>query len=281
MCTTIVVPIDDGPTSERSVPVAGALARLTGATVELLSVDTDGSAPAQVRRRLDDLVGGIPAGVPVCTTVEGTTEPVAGVIAHLDRDPDTLVCLATRGRGALVSLALGSVTTDVVSQTHLQVLVVGPGCASSPPPDLTAPAVVALDGSDVDEDVMVTAAGWAHDTGAPLTVTTTITRPYEPEVWVDADRILAWAEARAAELGVGITTSLVASTDVGAGVLRAIEGPIGCIVVGSHRRGRIGRIVLGSTVTRLTHQAPCPVLVAGDRSPHLVAAGPDALVARR
>jgi nucleotide-binding universal stress UspA family protein len=281
MCTTIVVPVDDGPTSERAVPVAGALARLTGATVELLSVDPDRSPPEQVRRRLDDLAGRVPPGVPVGCTVEGTTEPVAGVIAHLDRDPDTLVCLATRGRGALVSLALGSVTTDVVSQTHLQVLVVGPGCASAPAPDLTAPAVVALDGSDVDEDVMVTAAAWAHDTGAPLTVSTTITQRYEPEGWVDADRILAWAEERAAELDLPITTSLVAATDVGAGILRAVEGPIGCLVVGSHRRGRIGRVVLGSTVARLTHRAPCPVLVAGDRSPHPVAAEPDARVARR
>ena len=100
MCTTIVVPIDEAPTSERSVPVAGALARLTGASVELLSVDIDGSAPEQVRRRLDDLVGRVPAGVPACTTVEGTTKPVAGVIAHLDRGADALVCLATRGRGA-------------------------------------------------------------------------------------------------------------------------------------------------------------------------------------
>ena len=43
----------------------------------------------------------------------------------------------------------------------------------------------------------------------------------------------------------------------------AAAGEYDLIVVGSHARGAIGRLVLGSVSRALLEQAPCPVLVAG------------------
>lgn len=262
MITSIVVPVSDAPTSERAVPVAGALARMTGATLELVGVDPVGLAPERTQRRLDEVATGVPPGVAVSTTVEDTVESVAATLAHLDRDPGAVMCLATRGRGPLLALALGSVTVDVVRESAMPALIVGPECTASSPADLAAPAVVALDGSDTDDDVMAAAVLWSRATGAPLVVTTTITRPSEADAWADADRIVAWAEGRAAELGLTLTSSLSAAADAQEGILRAVDGPVGCYVVGSHRRGRLGRTLFGSTVTGLAQQAVCPLLVA-------------------
>ncbi|HMJ75818.1 MAG TPA: universal stress protein [Iamia sp.] len=262
MITSIVVPIDDGHDSERSIPVAGALARMTGATMELVSVDPVGSAPERSQRRLDEVAARIPRGIAVSTTVEDTADSVAVALATLDRDQGAILCLATHGRGALVALALGSVTNGLVDETTMPVLIIGPRCIDSGPSDLMAPAVAALDGSEVDHEVMDAAARWVTATGAPLTITTVVDRPSEPEAWDDADRILAWGEERASALAVPVTTSVVAATGAEEGILRAVEGRVGCVVVGSHRRGRVTRLVFGSTVTRLTQHAPCPVLVA-------------------
>ncbi|QYG93515.1 universal stress protein [Iamia sp. SCSIO 61187] len=262
MITSIVVPVSDAASSERSIPVAGALARMTGATLELVGVDPVGLAPERTQRRLDEVAATVPPGVAVSTTVEDTVESVAATLAHLDRDPGAVMCLATRGRGALLSLALGSVTVDVVRESAMPALVLGPACTASTPADLSSPAVLALDGTEIDDDVMAAAVLWSRATGAPLVVTTTITRPSEPDAWTDADRIVAWAEERAAQLGLTITSSLSAAADAEEGILRAVEGPVGCYIVGSHRRSRLGRTLLGSTVTGLAQQALCPLLVA-------------------
>lgn len=262
--TTVVTTVDDRPASERAVPVAGALAQLAGAAVELLTVDTDGLSESRCRRRLDDVARLLPPDLPVTTTLEFSLESVAEAVGHVDRGPGAVLCIATHGRGSLSSLALGSVTTHLVRHTEMSILTVGPACPAPGPDDLARPAVAALDGSQLDDDVMAAAATWCRSTGAPLTVTTTITRPSEPSAWSDADQVLAWAERRATDLGLlGIATSLVAASDPTEGILRALDAAPGVYVVGSHRRGPLARLVYGSTTTRLVQQAPCPVLVAG------------------
>ncbi len=266
--TTVVTTVDDRPASERAVPVAAALAHLSNAAVELLTVDTDGLSESRCRRRLDDVARLLPADLPVTTTLEFSLESVAEAVARVDRGPGAVLCIATHGRGSLTALALGSVTTHLLRHTDLSILTVGPQCAAPGADDLARPAIAALDGSSLDDDVMAAAATWCRSTGAPLTVTTTITRPSEPLAWSDADQVLAWAERRAVELGLpDATTSLVAASDASEGILRALDGPPGCYVVGSHRRGPVGRLIYGSNATRLVQQAPCPVLVAGPARP--------------
>lgn len=263
--TTVVTTIDDRPASERAVPVAAALAATSGATVELLSVDPVGLSASRSQRRLDEVVRQVPLGVEVTSTVLATTDSVADALGRLDRGPGAVLCIATHGRGAVLSLALGSVTAHLVRHTHLPVLAVGPGCAADVAEHLDGPAVAGVDGGPLDEEVLDAAALWARSTGAPIVVTTTITTPGEPRSWTSADEVLHRAEARLRRLEVPVTTSLIAASDVDEGILRALDGPPGCIVVGSHRRGPLGRMVLGSTATQVARRAACPVLVAAPR----------------
>lgn len=262
MISHILVPIDRTALSTRAVPVAGALARLTGATVDLLSVEPVGPPSQEVPARLDDVTAMVPPGVGTSTRVVATVESVAATLAGLEHPAGTVMCLATHGRGPLTSLGLGSVTADLVAHASMPVLVVGPRCTTEGPAELAGPVLAAVDGSDRDDDVLATAAGWALATGVPLTVVTAVTRPREPQVWQAANALLAEGRAHVAAVGVEASVMPVSAGDVDAALLRAVEPTTGCLVMGSHRRGRLGRLLFGSTTASVVHWARCPVLVA-------------------
>ncbi len=270
MLSTIVVPVDDSPTCERALPVAAALARRTGATVELLTVDPLGVDPGWAEHRLRELASDIAADVVVTTTVVPTTGTVVDALAGLDRGSDAVVCLAPHARGAMATTIVGSVADGLVRRSSQPVLLVGPGSVA--PGEGSRPVLAAIDGSSRDGGVVSAAARWARATDARLEIVHVVTRPSAPEAWAEADAALADAEDVARAEGTNATTSLVAATDPGEGLIRAAAAGAGCVVLGSHRRTSVGRLVLGSTVTALVRRAPCPVLVAG--APALVGAAP-------
>jgi nucleotide-binding universal stress UspA family protein len=262
MITHVLVPIDDTELSTRAVPFAGALARLAGATVDLLTVDPLGCNQGLDAKRLDDVAELVPPGIGLGKRIVATTESVADTLAHLDHPTGTIMCIATHGRGAFASLGLGSTTANLVTRTRMPVLVIGPRCPSDDTSHLTGPVLAAVDGSPRDEAVVRTAVQWARATGSPMVATTTVTRPSEPEAWSAANDILAGVRSAAAGQGVDAEVLPVAAADVDEGLLRAIEPGTGCVVMGSHHRGRLGRLLYGSTTASVVHRAPCPVLVA-------------------
>ncbi len=75
--------------------------------------------------------------------------------------------------------------------------------------------------------------------------------------------------ARGREIGVTVTF-LVWTGDPGESIVSAAEAEnVDLIVVGTHGRGPIGRLLLGSVSEHVVRSAPCPVLVirpASDRS---------------
>jgi nucleotide-binding universal stress UspA family protein len=62
---------------------------------------------------------------------------------------------------------------------------------------------------------------------------------------------------------IGITVSfLVWTGDPGPSIVSAAEAEsVDLVVVGTHGRGAIGRLLLGSVSEHVVHNAPCPVLV--------------------
>jgi len=69
-------------------------------------------------------------------------------------------------------------------------------------------------------------------------------------------------ERTAAELGAARVDKRIAVGDVGGTICRlAAELGVDVIVVGSHGRSAISRVLLGSVSTQVVHHAPCPVLV--------------------
>ena len=67
-------------------------------------------------------------------------------------------------------------------------------------------------------------------------------------------------------LGVKAEVVLIEGPPVAGAILKLIEkmNP-DLLIVGSHRKGRMRRIILGSTSDKLAHAAPCPVLIVKSR----------------
>ena len=86
--------------------------------------------------------------------------------------------------------------------------------------------------------------------------------------------------ARGSAMGVTVSF-LVWTGDPGESIVAAAEAEkVDLIVVGTHGRGAIGRLLLGSVSEYVVRNAPCPVFVvrpaAGDPGPHVLVPSPHA-----
>lgn len=182
-----------------------------------------------------------------------------------------LICVGTHGRTGLKRMLLGSVADQVVRAAHCSVLVARPAREGAilAATDLTDPALPAIE----------LAAAEAKRTGRKLVVLHSMESPREgdaamgllgalpaldtPET-LAARRELAHQIIRDALKRLDVTGEVViASDDPLKETLALAESlPAGLLVVGTHGRRGLSRIVLGSTAARVIEHAPCSVLVA-------------------
>jgi nucleotide-binding universal stress UspA family protein len=129
--------------------------------------------------------------------------------------------------------------------------------------------LVGVDGTAGAEDAVAFARALAGATGATLRLATAF--PYDDfpsrasnEAYRDALRVdaLELIDRVAAEVGGDVPTEVVANTSP-PHALHALceETDAALVVVGSTHRGRIGRVLPGSTAERLLHGSPCPVAI--------------------
>jgi nucleotide-binding universal stress UspA family protein len=182
-----------------------------------------------------------------------------------------LICVGTHGRTGLKRMLLGSVADQVVRAAHCSVLVARPGREGAilAATDLTDPALPAIE----------LAAAEAKRTGRKLVVLHSMESPREgdaamgllgalpaldtPET-LAARRELAHQIIRDALKRLDVTGDVVIASDepLKEALALAESLPAGLIVVGTHGRRGLSRIVLGSTAARVIEHAPCSVLVA-------------------
>ena len=253
---TIVVPLDGSDLADRAVPTAVRLARPASGRLVLLAVACDDHTEA-MRTHLDEVAAGV-ADVPVSTVVAGGRE-VADAIVDVAAAHHASICMTSHGRGGLRWAVLGSVAERVVAASARPVLLVGPHCAPdwSPGP---GPVVVAHDGSPMSDTLLGAACAWARHLDTSLLLTTVI-HPLDAE---DAERpgaLFAEPEARIRAHGCAVDHLLV-QRHFPAGVLAdlAVERKAPLVVMASHGRHGLERLVLGSTTTTVLDLVPCPVL---------------------
>ena len=140
---------------------------------------------------------------------------------------------------------------------------------------MPSPIIAALDPEHSDDAPLMVAAALSRVTGAPLIalsaylhdpITNAVSAgSVDEDLRADA---LQELERRAGDSGADL---MVRGGPSPARVLHdaAAELDACLVVVGSTRRGRIGRVMPGSTAERLLHGAPCPVAV----TPAKLAAG--------
>jgi nucleotide-binding universal stress UspA family protein len=150
------------------------------------------------------------------------------------------------------------------------VMVVGP--KARPPCAGDAPVVVAVDGGPGDQAVVGVGVEWAARLSRPLVVAT-VAEPVPPSFREsrpmhrargpeDPEAYLAQLVAATGEPGTEVDARVVYDPiNVRAGVLRLVDRTAGLLVLGTHRRTRPRRALVGSHAARIVHDVEVPAVV--------------------
>jgi nucleotide-binding universal stress UspA family protein len=267
---------------------------IAGYTVELAYV---GGAPLAVpdvtairngiQAGTEDLVAEVRAevaagGVPGVAEVDVRIVVAAGSVAQLLIDHAhgaEMLVVGSRGRGAVRSALLGSVSLHCVTRARCPVVVVHPGATASPDPRV----VVGVDGSPGGRAALEAAVSEAARTGA--TVDAVVSYAIE-EYWTDlgtvvvppVDVILERLRAQIDEVVTAVLADRAAAgLPVPAVTTAVVEGPAAdvlvdrsrtarLLVVGGRAHGTLRGLLLGSVALACAMHASSPVMVVHPRA---------------
>jgi nucleotide-binding universal stress UspA family protein len=219
------------------------------------------------------------AGVPVDYRVV-SGEPVAEILHAAEEVPCDLIVMGTHGRTGLGRVLLGSVAEQVVRKAPCPVLTVKvPAANAGFTPDfpysigdVMLPIRIILHPTDFSEsagNAFRLACSLARDHGAQLVVLHVAAPQVSgyaggvlippPEGYLDELRAkLSGLQAR--DPKVRVEHRLVVG-DPASEILRAASEPrCDVIVMGTHGRTGLGRLLMGSVAEQVVRRAPCPVV---------------------
>lgn len=294
MFERIMVPLDGSTFGEFALPVGVDVARRADGRIDLVNVndplpavpeelsreaslaEASGRYLEEVSKRVRDVWDG-----PVDFRV--MRGPVVGSLAEVAGElPADLVVMATHGRGPFSRFWLGSVADGLVRQATVPVLLMRPRKGETP--DLASPPgfgtiLLPLDRSEVSMDVVeeAVALGALYDARYHLVTVvhhpSEYVDPYLPETatldagWIEQAmeesrrRLLAQAE-RMEKRGLEAEVTVIEASSPGAGILEvADEVEADMIAMGTHGRGGVPRMVLGSVADKVARGSDRPVLL--------------------
>jgi nucleotide-binding universal stress UspA family protein len=187
------------------------------------------------------------------------------IVDLADAENCDIIVMGRRGKRRLTDALVGSVTARVIGHTQRDVLVV--------PRDTNIgwkKILVATDGSKYSTVAVDKAIAFAKSYGGGLLVVSVVDVPTEfyaeaPKAVEDmvkkAKQYTAAVKKQAAEAGVTAET-FVGESEAHTAILNlAKEQNVDMIVVGSHGRTGLRRLLMGSVTEMVIGNAPCPVLV--------------------
>ena len=293
MYRSIMVPLDGSLPSEQSLPYATALARRSGAALQLAYVHT----PLIVGE------GAMYLGTPDVQLWEEEKKYLLRVVerfkktgldkvsAHVLEGPIAeslqehalgkgcdLIVMTTHGRGPVSRFWLGSVADQLVHRLPMPLLLIR--TREEAPLPATEPEVrnvlVALDGTPMAEQILEPAGAMAKLLGASCTlmrvVPTVVPHVVYSEAAVSAalaDKLRAEAnvylQRRSASLrdrGIAVQTRILAHAHPATAILNeAASGGYDLLALETHGRRGLPRLFLGSVADKVVRGASIPVLV--------------------
>jgi nucleotide-binding universal stress UspA family protein len=279
---TILVPLDRSRLARRALPVASELARRLGADLHLLT-----AVPTE-----DDRISGAaqleavrPRSVRVHRSVVVSRDPAGAIHETLRRLGSAVACMASHGRGRSAAL-IGSVATDVVARGHDPLVLVGPvsrhwlqpprqqwGYRNWEEPFDGHGVIASVDGTPASAALMPTALRWADWLKEPFVVVTVAEERPEPVrpgpvrrnfgPAGDVDDYLEGLARPFREEGHKVDTLALYDPISPAEGLQAYlwNHPACLVVVASHSRSGLTRVVFGSVAAAVVHLGMSPVLV--------------------
>ncbi len=300
----ILVPLDGTHFSEAALAPAAALARRTGATLLLATVEaprtTDATPPWMIPHDPFAWIDARARKMGALGVAAEATVLHGGVCEELvdfgSREAVDLAVMTTHGRGALSRAWLGSVTDRMVREAPFPVLAVRPAEASPAPADVIPfprKVLVALDGSALSESVLPRVLEWLGRDEAEIALVE-IVLPLEavvPAYVPDSAQFgRELGEARQSEAEAYLHTvarGLVAQGWSARTEVRSARQPAmgilafahawgaDVLALATHGRSGIARAVLGSVADKVLRSADRPVFLL-----HPEAAVPDELTRR-
>lgn len=279
----ITVGVDGSPQADRALAWAVREAELRLATVEVVHcyvVHARGVVMhvpdrEQAEERLQRIVE---RNQHVLDRVKWTAEPM-GVLTSASTglvdvgEGADLIVVGSRGAGGFERLRLGSTGYRTAAHATTPVAVIHEDLDTDR--DGRRPLVVGVDGSRAADRAL----HWAVDEARRREVPLTVANGFEPDA--DPTMLVAVSESRRVQLvtkarqaaervveaaidGVdtsGLTVDRVVELGVASDVLLSTSGPDRLLVVGTHGRGALGRLVFGSVSHQCLHHADGPVVV--------------------
>lgn len=262
--TTVFVPLDGSERAEAALRPASAIAERTGAELVLLSTPGPEASAQTVEHYLDARTAFLDHPARPLLVLDRSAPDAIRTAAG---EEGALVCMTTRGRGAVREALLGSVGEEIVRTASRPVLLVGPALASEWELGAEPLVIAGLDGSEH----ALAAAADAGDLAESLRGRVRAVEVLRPSDVVtvgsfpggDLDMLQHVVEDLRTR-GVAAEYELLDAFDPADALSReATTRRAACIAVASHGRTGVARAVLGSVAVSTVRHAPCPVLVSG------------------
>lgn len=293
--TIILVPVDGSKFAETAVPYALSLAQDLKADVQFVSAYDSEPVVAgwavsaeDVKDWFEQYLNGLKdrvtrtTGVPTHSTVVGNHSAPKSLERFVKQFAPELIVMSTHGRGPISRAWLGSVADRLARHVSSPLLLVRP-TEDGEPEFAEAPKfkniLLALDGSERAECTLT----WGKTFAAVGDTTLFAVRvvlpppplgsPYLPHAVQDAKRIteertteateyLQQVKKRMHDEGIDLSTDVISAHSAASGILHyVVENDIDLVVIASHGRGGVPRLLLGSVADKVIRAASTPILL--------------------
>lgn len=294
MFQKILVPLDGSSLSERALPVASAVAQATGARLILVRAVwphtlpgmDEGKAQAHAIQEAAAYLAEVVKRLGDSLLVE-TAVPLAhasqGILLEAESRQANLIVMTTHGRSGLSRWVYGSVAEAVLAQSSIPVWLIrmtSAGATAAPRNtlDQRPHILVPLDGSTFAESALPYASELARaldwtisllrvvvppgsDTAEPEIANPYITEQILLERKVEAEQYLNAMTESLKQEGLRVQSWLRVGQAAAAITDECIASGASLIVMATHGRTGLGRVLYGSVASEILHRSSLPLLL--------------------
>jgi nucleotide-binding universal stress UspA family protein len=259
----VIAPLSEHWDTQRALPIAIWLAARAHASVVLVSAAIDVSRVAPRRAELERIADELRArGVEVSTVVRRSDEVAATIVDEARQRPGAVICMPTHGPGRFAELAIGTVTQDVVDHAPGAVVLVGPHVAAI---EMPVRLVAAVDDTPPSARALSLVDHWARTFGLGIELVEVLDeRTIDSVVRCDvleSATLHGYATGLRAH-GIEPSWEVLHGRDRSAAIVDHVRAEsASLLVVATHARHGIPRLVQGSVAMQIVHRSPVPVVV--------------------